>query len=83
VADVAHAALLLAGTALAWFCLRRAWQLGRGGFDAEGNIRNYAQFNRVRLWGGLGIGAAAFVLLGLAAVFKVFAVFDSLTTSTR
>jgi hypothetical protein len=79
---VAHAALLLAGTALACFCLRRAWQLGRGGF-AEGNIRSYAQFNRVRLWGGLGIGAAAFVLRGLAAVFNVFAVFDLLTTPTR
>jgi hypothetical protein len=83
VADVAHAALLLAGTAFAGFCLRRAWQLGRGGFDAEGNIRNYAQYGRVRFWGALGIGAATFVLIGLVALFKPFALFDSLTMSTR
>ena len=82
-ADLSHAALLLAGTAFAGFCLQRAWQVGRGGFDAEGNIRNYAQFNRVKLWGGLGIFTAAFVLLSLGDVFKVFAVFDLLTTPKR
>jgi hypothetical protein len=84
VADVARAALFLAGTAFAGFCLRRAWQLGRGGIDAEGRrIQKYPQYVRVRFWGALGIGAAAFVLLGLADVFKVFAVFDLLATPTR
>jgi hypothetical protein len=84
VAEVVHAALLLAGTAFAGFCLRRAWHLGRGGIDAEGRrTQKYAEYIRVRIWGALGIGAAAFVLLGLAALFKPFAIFDPLTLSTR
>jgi ElaB/YqjD/DUF883 family membrane-anchored ribosome-binding protein len=38
--------------------------------DAEGRItQKYAEYIRVRIWGSLGIGAAAFVLLGLAALF--------------
>jgi hypothetical protein len=84
VADVVHAALVVGGTAFAGFCLRRAWQLGRGGIDAEGRrTQKNAEFWWVRFWGGLGISAAAFVLLGLAAMFKPFALFDSLTTSVR
>ena len=81
---MARAALLLAGTALAWFCLRRAWRLGRGGIDTEGiRIQKYPQYARVRIWGALGIGAAFFVLIDLVALFKPFALFDALTTSTR
>jgi hypothetical protein len=81
---MARAAFLLAGTALAWFCLRRAWNLGRGGIDAEGRrTQKYDEYMRVRIWGALGIGAAFFVLIDLVALLKSFAVFDSLTASTR
>jgi hypothetical protein len=47
--------------------LARAWTIGRGGVDAEGNIKSWAQYRRTRIWGGLGI---LFGVLGLIdAVF--------------
>jgi len=60
-----HAALWLVLLAATVVCLGRAWALGRGGFDEQGNVRDTVQYNSVTLWGVLGIGAAFFFLLDL------------------
>jgi hypothetical protein len=70
VAEVIHAALLLAGTAFAGFCLRRAWQLGKGGFDEHGNLKSIYNYRIVGLWGCLGISCAAFLLLDLISLLN-------------
>jgi hypothetical protein len=65
-----HAALWLVLVAVAIVCLGRAWAHGRGGFDEHGNVWDPVQYNRVTLWGVLGIGAAVFFLLDLVVVLN-------------
>jgi hypothetical protein len=48
----------------------RAWNLGRGGFDEHGNVRNWLQYDRVEIWGTLGIGFAAIILIDLLYFFN-------------
>ena len=55
------AGLLAAG----FFCLWRAYRLGKGGADDQRNIRDQATYSKVKLWGAAGIFLVAMVTIDL------------------
>jgi uncharacterized membrane protein len=65
-----HAVFWIACFAIASLFVLRAWHLGKGGLDEDGNIKNLPQYTSVEFWGVLGFGLVIFALLDLYFLFN-------------